>query len=132
MQCQASVERRESGRRSYTRRILRCDWSGSERVVTPGCSPRNRIESLWNNPVPGLEQHNTRVGAIQSGVGARRLSKWAIRGTCSGQRRPTLVNPTTLGVGTRVRQRQSRAEPAIHDEQSTLVVIARTTVVKRD
>ena len=68
----------------------------------------------WSNTVPGLEQSSSRVGA-------RRLSKWQSVGPVRGQRRPTLVNPTTLGVGTRGRQRQSRAAPALHDAQSTLV-----------
>ena len=86
----------------------------------------------WCHRVPGLEQHGSRVGAIQFQSRSETTFQVAIRGTCSDQRRPTLVNPTTLGVGTRGRQRQSRAAPALHDAQSTLVVIARTTVVKKD
>ena len=93
--------------------------------------------------VPGLEQHCSKVqfqgginpvpGGINPVPGRSGTTfQVAIRGICSSQRRPTLVNPTTLGVGTRVRQRQSPVTPAIHDEQSTLVVIARTTVVQRD
>jgi len=96
--------------------------------------------------VPGLEQHGSRVGAtIQSKVGSIQFHggsnpvqgqsettfQVAILGSVRDQRRSTLVNPTTLGV-IRVRQRQSRVTPALHDEQSTLVVIARTTVVQRD
>ena len=92
--------------------------------------------------VPGLEQHCSKV-QFQGGInpvpgGINPVPGWsettfqvAILGSVRDQRRPTLVNPTTLGV-IRVRQRQSRVTPALQDEQSTLVVIARTTVVQRD
>ena len=77
----------------------------------------------WEQSIPRWDQYSSKVGAIQARVGVIHFQgrsettfQGAIHRTCSSQRQPTLVNPTTLGVGTRVRQRQSRATPAIHDE----------------
>ena len=111
----------------WSHRVPRWDQSSSKVQFRGGSNPGQ----CRSHRVPGLEQHRSKVGAIQS-QGRSTTFQVAIRGIYSSQRWPTLVNPTTLGVGTRVRQRQSRATPALQDEQSTLVVIARTTVMQRD
>ena len=91
----------------------------------------------FRGTVPGLEPSSSQ-GTVPRWEQSIEFQCWsettfqvAILGSGWDQRRPALVNPTTLGV-IRVRQRQSRVTPAIHDEQSTLVVIARTTVVQRE
>ena len=86
--------------------------------------------------VPGLEPSSSQ-GTVPRWEQSIEFQGWsettfqvAILGSVRDQRRPTLVNPTTLGV-IRVRQRLPRVTPALQDEQSTLVVIARTTVVQK-